>query len=1654
MSKHDTSEELHWSETVLSAAVHERFELIAATLPNKLAVKTLHGSVSYGELNQLANRIASRLLRCGERRLRDLPVAILIPQGINMIAAALGILKAGGFYVPLDPSVPVDRTEHMLRDSEAQLFVVDGTLSSQSRARLTEAAALIDIDELGDDLDEVNPAVGVKGDDLACLLYTSGTTGTPKGVMQSHRQLMHNVWVHSKSFEISANDKQSLLYPCNVYGSIRDTFNALLNGASLHVLSVKSEELALLPDWLRSEEISIYCSVATIFRQLGRWLDEKIRFPDLRIIKLGGEVVYAQDIDLYKRCTSDQCRLSCGLASTETGAVTQYFINKSTFLSSNVALMGRPVEDVEILLLDDAGSLVADGEVGEIVIKSAYLSPGYWRKAALSAERFSSEHRSDHGRLFRMGDLAQKLPDGSFVHRGRKDLQVKIRGNRIEIPEVEQSILRTGATQEVVVVAKPDATEQLVLVAYVEWTQAWAGDASDLRRMLEEKIPATMIPSHIVVMEKIPLLPNGKKDRNALAALKLPALSNEHEEQAPVDAVEDICSRALGVRPLPRKINFFELGADSLKLVSLYRMLVKELKVNLQLVDIFQHPTVESLSGHILTKAASKPAVRLRQEMAQPLLPEVRKRPESQRSPIAIVGMAGRFPGGRELPEFWKDLVHGVEMLSPVDVETLQRQGIAVEAIRDSDRVLVTSLLHDIEYFDNEFFRMTPREAELMDPQIRVLLECSVEAFEDAGELPSQTPQTAVFVSVGKSDYYLNNVRARDDLIAQIGDRRALLFNDRTYAASFLSYKLDLQGPSMHIDTACSSSLVAVHNAVRSLQAGDCKQALAGGVRVIVPHGHGYARGEGGIESSNGQCRPFDRNASGTVFGSGAGVVLLKRLEDALSEGNHIYGVIRGSAVGNDGTEKVGFTAPAVAGQIATIERAIHDAGVAPSDIHYIEAHGTATVVGDPIEITALNHVFSNYPSGARCPIGSIKGNVGHLSTASGVVGLMKVALALKHGILPASINYESPNLHIPFHQGPFYVNTKSVPWKDCTGSRLAGVSAFGLGGTNAHVVLEHHQAIPMRGSATDSDGAEIFVLSGQTPRALDAYVAKIASFLRAQPLIPLRDIALTLACGRVHHPYAATFVASTTSTLLEEMDDFLASKLSRVARMQPKVAFLFPGQGTQHIGMMRDLYFNVPSFSECVDRCCEILDPLLQEDVLRIVFPHPGDEAVAEEALKQTRISQPVLFMFEYALAQLWIRWGVSPAACMGHSLGEYVAACIAGVFSLESALDLVAARGRLMQAVSPGTMLAATCSVQQLDDALTKTGCSLAAINFTMQQVVSGDFDQIDRCQVELEKEGIRCVRVNTSHAFHSHMMDGVLDEFRRCFDGIEMAPPSLPIVSNLTGDWLSAHEATNPDYWVRHLRQTVRFHDGVERLGSMKNLVLIEVGPGQVLKNFVEASSGMVPTKVISSCRHQKSPISDDTAFKQALGRAWELGVGVDWHRYYGGGNGHKISLPTYPFQRKRFWIDPLLESATSAGSNGSDSSQPADEQISTVPMDIDSFICGVSGIWERLLGVEGVQQGDNFFSLGGDSMVLMQMQRLISKEMGISLDIGQLYRNATVLGIAHDLVRCSGTLSTRAPQVSDASPTRRTSAQTSHAENLEQDVATLWEKVQNV
>ena len=888
---------------------------------------------------------------------------------------------------------------------------------------------------------------------------------------------------------------------------------------------------------------------------------------------------------------------------------------------------------------------------------------------------------------------------------------------------------------------------------------------------------------------------------------------------------------------------------------------------------------------------------------------------------IAIIGMSGRFPGAGTIDAFWRNLCDGVESIAFFSDQELLAAGVDPALLDNPNYVKAGGALEDIALFDAAFFGFTPREAEVLDPQQRLFLECAWQALEHAGYDPeTYAGRIGVYASVSLNNYVFN-LFAHRELVSAVGIFQIGLGNDKDHLPTHVSYKLNLKGPSVNVQTACSSSLVAVHMACQSVLNGECEMALAGGVSASAAQKHGYLHREGGISSPDGHCRAFDAQARGTVSGSGLGIVVLKRLEDALADGDCIHAIVKGSAINNDGGSKVGYTAPSMLGQAEAIAEALAIARVEPQTIGYVETHGTATPLGDPIEIAALTRAFGGAERPGTCAIGSVKTNIGHLDAAAGVTGLIKTVLALEHAMLPPSLHFEQPNPQIDFANSPFYVNTTLSRWAAGETPRRAGVSSFGIGGTNAHVVLEE---APPAEATGPSRPWQLLVLSAKTPAALDAATANLIAHLRQHPDLSLADLAYTLQVGRTAFDHRRMLVCRDRDDAIRALETLEPERtLTRrhETRHRP-VAFLFPGQGAQFARMGADLYQQEPAFREVVDHCCELLLSHLGLDLREVLYPDlkiedrrwriedTGSSILYPLSsildLDQTQYTQPALFVVEYALAQLWMSWGVQPQAMIGHSIGEYVAACLAGVLTLEDALRLVAARGRMMQDLPGGAMLAVPLAEHDLRPLL-GDGLDLAAVNGPAQCVVAGREEPIEALLEQLGARGLECRRLRTSHAFHSALMDLIVAPFAGLVAKIALRPPKIPYISNLTGTWISADEATDPRYWAEHLRRPVRFAEGLRELLQEPDWVLLEVGPGRTLCTFARQQTA--PEQVVlASIRQAQDRYDGAGRLLDVLGQLWLAGVWPDWPALYAGERRQRCPLPTYPFERQRYWVAP--------------------------------------------------------------------------------------------------------------------------------------------------
>lgn len=998
---------------------------------------------------------------------------------------------------------------------------------------------------------------------------------------------------------------------------------------------------------------------------------------------------------------------------------------------------------------------------------------------------------------------------------------------------------------------------------------------------------------------------------------------------------------------------------------------------------------------------------------------------------IAIIGLTGRFPGAVNVDEYWRNLVAGVESISTFSDAELAAAGLdPAEVAKIPDYVRARGLLADADCFDAPFFGINPKEAEATDPQQRVFLEAAWSALESAGYVPdAYRGAIGLFAGMSNNTYYLHNLHGRRDVTQLVGWLTTMMGNEKDYLATRVAYKLNLKGPALNLYTACSTSLVAVCQAVQQLQSFACDIALAGGVSISFPQHRGYQFQEGGITSPDGHCRAFDANAAGTVFSHGLGVVVLKRLAEAVADGDHIYAVIKGAALNNDGAGKVSFTAPSVDGQAEVIALAQAVAGIEPDTISYVEAHGTATPLGDPIEVAALTQAFRAKTSRKNfCGLGTVKSNLGHLDVAAGVAGLIKTALALKHRQLPPSLHFTRPNPKLELESSPFYVVNQLKAWQGDGSPLRAGVSSFGVGGTNAHVVLEEAPAVE---TSSASRPAQLLLLSAKSSQSLAAATGNLAAHFQKQSGVKLADAAFTLQVGRAAFPERRILVcreaaeAATALTALDPKSVFSG----RTETVNPPVVFMFPGQGAQYVNMGLEIYRSEPSFRADVDRCAEILKAHLGLDLRDVLYPPPDRESWATEQLIQTRITQPALFVIEYALAKLWMSWGIKPAAMIGHSVGEYVAGCLAGVFTLEAGLELVAGRARLVQAQPPGAMLSVRLPEAEIQPLLGDS-LSIAAINSPALCVVSGPHAAVEKLERELEAKQVMVRRLHTSHAFHSAMMDPVLPPFTELLRRTELRTPQLPYVSNVTARWVTATEATDPNYWAGHVRQAVRFADGLAELFKNQQHVMLEVGPGQTLAQLARQhpAKGANQT-VLSSLATAKEQGAELTSFLTTLGRLWLAGVQPDWEAFYANEKRHRIPLPTYAFEKKRYWVEPnravskeiIPWASPPAGSViGATEACATPAPVAEAPMQTSAAPAAPAPdetelprserilklLTAQLSELSGLEAGRlvptaSFLELGFDSLFLTQASLAFQKRFGVKVTFRQLLEDLPTL-----------------------------------------------------
>jgi amino acid adenylation domain-containing protein len=1662
-------------------AVHELVEAQVERTPEARAVEFFDQHLTYRELNARANQLARYLRKLGV--CPDARVAICAERGLSMVVGLLAILKAGGAYLPLDPAYPQDRLEYMLTHGTPAVLLTESSLRSRF-ANLDGDLPVVDliVDEAAWSAfpaENLPRDVAAKSSNLAYVIYTSGSTGEPKGVAMPHRALVNLLhWqLEQPDFHLLKRTAQFAALGFDV--AFQEIFSTLSAGGELVLLR---EEIRLDPEALFSfvvekkiERLFLPFVALQLFAQGFEILLRKSALKIATQIALKEVITAGEQLRIEPRIARlfshlNGCKLLNHYGPTESHVVTSYCLPIALEQWSLLPPIGRPIFNSQVYVLDEKLQVMPIGIAGELYIAGECLASGYLGRDELTAARFVDNPFSGTStKMYKTGDMARWRADGQVEYLGRNDFQVKIRGFRVELGEIESCIATFPHVKDVAVIAREDTPGVVRLVAYYTLedannTASKAGVSEtqlpvfeQLRAHLLAGLPEYMVPAAYVRLDVMPLTPNGKLDRRALPApgSARPALSVPY--QLPIGERELACAQAfsdvLGLDNVGRLDNFFELGGNSLLAVRALEQIKQQTGCDISAPTIFAAPTSASLALHL------NPDVANAQRAASfGVVPAWISAPRpfgdangnangngQGHAPIAIIGMSGRFPGANSIEKLWENLLANRDGVSHFEIDSLD-PSIRSSVRNDSNYVAARGVIDSVEEFDAAFFGISALEAEVLDPQHRIFLEIAWECMERAGYAPNRTTcAVGVFAGVHSTTYLQNHVMANPDVIERIGDFQVMVGNEKDYVATRVSYKLNLSGPALTINTACSTSLVAIAQAVDQLRANRCRMALAGAASVTAPHRAGYLYQEGAMLSADGSTRTFDAAATGTVFSDGASVVLLKRLDDALADGDQIFAVIRGIATNNDGGGKASFSAPSVVGQAAVIAAAHADAAVDPSTISYVEAHGTATPLGDPVEIEALTRAFAHGTAlhghvsvlGKFCKVGSIKSNLGHLVAASGAAGVIKTALSLASEVLPGTIHFETPNPKLNLAATPFVVNDKNSNWPRVASPRRAGVSSFGVGGTNAHAVLEE---APTRELSPASLGAEIFRLSARTPSALANACSALAEHFTNTADINLADAAWTLDVGRARFQHrlvvAAESVGDAVIALRDRANAYRAQR--ELGSGSPRVAFVFPGQGAQYAGMGRSLYASDVDFRVAFDECIAALSGELIFDLKAQVFEGGAASLVA------TEVTQPATFCLEYALARMWMSRGLKPALLIGHSVGEFVAAVIAGVMTLADAAKLVAKRGAILQALPAGSMLSVRMSAMQLETRL-PPGISLAAENGPTACVVAGECELVGSFAKVLENEGVIVKPLHTSHAFHSEMMEPAVAPFQSHVGMIRLSAPAIPMISTVTGRWMSDAEATDPMYWAQHLRATVRFSPAINTALADSHVqqvgvCFVEVGPRATLSSLVRQhvpkmggaeknqakpnqAKSIAPASAFASLTPIAIPTLSDSPENESLsvafaeGQLWTLGIELQAQPVAGR---QRVLLPTYPFERKRYWLNARHANDSAVTSKPATApefphvgmplnavNEPLLEQrqmsIQTQPQRTmqqasrqQKLIADVCTLFEDVSGMDlsSADAAASFMELGLDSLTLTQASIQLKKSFGFKVTFREL------------------------------------------------------------
>ncbi|MGB3463768.1 MAG: amino acid adenylation domain-containing protein [Cyclobacteriaceae bacterium] len=1603
--------------------------------PDAIALSMGETRFSYQQVDQLSDQLVVNINRKyeaqhGKRLVPGTVIALYMDRSPELIISQLAIMKTGGVYLPMDPAHPAERINFMLKDSEAAMVLCGE--ANDVKDLTAENYLKVKISELEDHpFEENKSAYTPSQEDTAYIIYTSGTTGEPKGVLVNHENLLNLALGIQSNLGLDEHTIASQLISISFDAAVAEIVPVLISGGQLSILSDTDKQSDRLLTAAGRERITCLTIPADLLESL-----DYTHLPDLKVIHVGGGVISTDCLEKWIRNVA----VFNGYGPTETTVCST--MNRFDPSDANVNI-GKPLDNVQVFVLDALRNPVPVGVQGELYIGGKGVAKGYLNRPELTNQRFVDNPFTgdvdSSPLLYKTGDIVKWLPDGSLRFYGRNDDQVKILGYRIELTEIEQALTDLPGIKQACVLVKERVTENATLkylLGYVVFDDDTLTEEKAMQQ-LEETLPAYMVPSALIRMEEMPLTINGKIDKK-----KLPDQATNLLIVSPQSDLEKslcgIYAKILGlnIEEIGIHDNFFKLGGNSILAVRLKQKL-NELPefTTLSIADIFTYNTVSKLIESNSSKESTH--YNFQKNSGEPGNHE-----------IAIIGMSGAYSGADSIAELWELIVNQKEGLRIYTEQECLDSGIPEHLVQKENFVPVSGKIGHVESFDPAFWGMSPNEAKQLDPQIRKFVEHSWWALEQSGYANKRADyHIGTFAGSGDARYFHDNV-VNGEMAGEVNLWEASISNSKDALATKTAYMMNLSGPAKSINTACSTGLVSIVEACKNLHVGTCDMALAGGVAFSMPDDIGYMHEEGMIFSKDGHCRTFDKDASGTISGSGVGVVVLKRLDEAIKDNDHIYGVIKGYATNNDGARKSSYTAPSVIGQTECILNAQKMAGITSDQVDFVECHGTATNLGDPIEVQALKEAFEYNKNGQKndhpkTVLGAIKANIGHTGSAAGVAGLMKVCAMLAHDVIPGQVNFEAPNPELHLTNSVFEVSKHNKSWQAETDSqRLAGVSSFGIGGTNAHVIIGDYlpqNQVKSQKKRDTEQSAYVIPVSAKSRKSLEQYKKELKTLVSSENSPAIADIAYSLQNHRNLFDFRESYVAKNHLELIAKLDkETVFTEVD--SQISQHVVLMFPGQGGQYRTMAKGLYDREPAFAQIIDDCVSIANKYLDADLKEVLFDESSKEDI--NAIKWTPVS---LFVVEYSLAKYIEMLGVTSDAYIGHSFGEFAAATMAGVFSLEDGIRAVITRGRLMQEMQEGHMIAINATEEVVRELIAEFDCELSVVNSPEDVVASGKVEDIDRLLSALEQRGIPVVKINSLVAGHSKYMEKAAEKFSEFFNKITLNKPAKVFISNLTGK-PAGEEVTSGAYWCRQLRNTVQFSSGIRYLldSYHSRVAFVEVGPGKGLSYFVNKQKTAFTKKSVQTIQMlpaAKEILADTSSAeltgKDIIARLWagnvisEPNASADFMH-----SGYVSALPVYQFEKKKCWIEKvnsivsfsgqkflieqfteqlnemsvltkeeavrllerLIIPATRKEANTAESNfQLIEEHYSDEEEVIAKCISAV-------LGVDELSIYDDFFKIGGNSILAIKLSHELSKALQTDVKVAEIFQHKTTSKLA--------------------------------------------------